>query len=171
MIGSTPQHVELAQRCKFNPNNDSVEGLDACSYVEPFETIADSESQPSPPTLPRTETHAGAGTPLCHYIAELYERNTHCGLETNIQTNSYYSFATRDEYKYIQRGIKKKVMKTHYDNVLREEITALHFPSFKNRHGVQRLVAIKQDDQALGEWELHTVEDMRWNDNRQCPNI
>jgi hypothetical protein len=52
-------------------------------------------------------------------------------------------------------------MKTHYDNVLREENTALHFPRFKNGHGVQRLVASKPDDQALGEWELRTVEDMR----------
>jgi hypothetical protein len=26
------------------------------------------------------------------------------------------------------------------------------------------------DDQALGEWELYTLEDMRWNDNHQ-PHI
>jgi hypothetical protein len=25
------------------------------------------------------------------------------------------------------------------------------------------------DDQALGEWELHTLKDMRWNDNHKCP--
>jgi len=24
-------------------------------------------------------------------------------------------------------------------------------------------------DQALGEWELHTLQDMRWNDNHQRP--
>jgi hypothetical protein len=25
------------------------------------------------------------------------------------------------------------------------------------------------DDHALAEWKLHTLEDMRWNDNHQCP--
>jgi len=53
--------------------------------------------------------------------------------------------------------------------VLKEENTALRFPSFKNRDGVQKLVATMPDDQALEEWELHTLEDMRWNDNHQRP--
>ena len=25
------------------------------------------------------------------------------------------------------------------------------------------------DDLALGEWELHTLKAMKWNDNHQCP--
>jgi len=48
-----------------------------------------------------------------------------------------------------------------------QENTALRFPSFQNGEGVQKLVASIPDDLALGEWELHTLEDMRWNDNHQ----
>jgi hypothetical protein len=65
--------------------------------------------------------------------------------------------------------LTKKGMKTYYDHLLKEENTALRFPSFKNEDDVQKVVASTPDYLALGEWELHTLEDMRWNDNHQRP--
>jgi len=60
-------------------------------------------------------------------------------------------------------------MKTYYDNVLKEENTALRFSIIKNGDGIQKLVVTMPDDQALWDWELHTLEDMIWNDNHQHP--
>jgi len=164
-IRSSPRCVEPAQHRVFNTNKNSLEDLDVLHYLEHLENVADSQSQsPLPPQL-RTESFAGAGAPRSHYIAGPWERNTQSCLKTNLQYNPYYPFATREEYKYLQCGIQKKGMKTYSDNVLKEEDTALHFPSFKSEDGIQKLVASMPDDQALREWELHTLKYMRWNHN------
>jgi hypothetical protein len=102
-------------------------------------------------------------------IAAPSERDTYGFLECNLQNNPHYPFATCEEYKYIHCRLKTKGKKTCYDNVLKEENTGLRFPRFKNGDGVQKVMASITDDVALGEWELHTLEDMRWNDNHQCP--
>jgi len=115
------------------------------------------------------EIYHGAGAPRRDHIAELWEWDAQGFFEMNLQNNPYYPFVMGDEYKYIQCGINKKGMKTYYDNMLEEENTAVHFPSIKNEDGVEKRVASIPDDLPLGEWELHTLEDMTWNDNHQRP--
>jgi hypothetical protein len=60
-------------------------------------------------------------------------------------------------------------MKTYDDNMLKEENTTLRFRSFRDGDGVQKLVASMADNLALREWELRTLNDMRWNDIHQRP--
>jgi hypothetical protein len=143
--------------------------LDVFPNLEYVENIANLDSQSSPPPLPRRETYPGACALLSDYITELWECDAHVYFETNLQNNPYYPLATYEEYKYTQCGIKRKGLKTYYDNVLTEENTHLHFPSFTNGDGIQKLVASLPEDQALGEWELLTLKDMSWNDNQQRP--
>jgi len=65
-VCSSPRRVEPAPRCDFNANKDSGEDLVVFAYIECFEMIADSESQPPPPSLPRTESYPVAGAPLSY---------------------------------------------------------------------------------------------------------
>jgi len=168
-VRSTPQLVEPALCREFNATKDSVEDLDTFPYHEHIQNIADSESIPRPPHLLQTETDPGAGAPLSDSIAEPWERDAQGILKTNQQNNPYYPFAMCKEYKYIQGRINEKGMKTYYDNMLKEVNTALHCPTFNNGDGVQKLVCRMPDDLALWEWKLHTLEDMRWNENHQRP--
>jgi hypothetical protein len=141
--------------------------LDAFPHHEHLEHITDSETQPPPPPLPQTESNLGASAVLSTYIAESLVHDSQDFFKTNLQNNPYYTFVTCEEYKYIHCGIKKKGMTTYYDNVLNDENAGLGLRSFNNRDGVQKLAASMPADAALGEWELHTLEDMKWKDNHQ----
>jgi len=170
-IHSAPRHVEPAQPYEFNANKDSVEDWDASPYHEHIDIIADSECQPPPRPQARTETYLGTGALLSDDIAEPWECTAQHCLEMHLQNNPYNPFAMCKECKYILCGIKKRGMKMYYDNVPKEDNTAPRFPSFNNGDSVQKLLASMPSNQALREWELHTLKDMRSNKNHQWPII
>jgi hypothetical protein len=74
-----------------------------------------------------------------------------------------------EEFKYIQCGMKVMGIKMYYDSMLKEENAAQGFPTIKNRYGFQKLMGLMPVDQAVGERELHTVEDMKCNENHHDP--
>lgn len=168
-IRSVPRPVESTQQCDFNAKKDSIEDLDAFPYLELLQIIADSESQPLPSSVPLMDIYPGGGAPLNDYITEQWEHAAQACVQTNLQNNPYYRFKMCGEYTFIWWGIEKKSMETHFDNMLKDENTPLHFASFKHGDGIQKLVASMKDIQALGQWELHTLEDKKCNDNYRCP--
>jgi hypothetical protein len=167
-VHSAPRRVETAQRRECNANHDYVEDFDMFPYLEYIQNIPDTESRPPPP-VPRTETYLGTSGTQIDYNAKPWERDALGCLGMNLHNDPYYPFVTSEEYKYIQCGTEKMGIKTYYDKVLKEEYTAQCFPSFKDGDRIQMLVACMPDVQALGEWVLYTLEDIRWNDNRQHP--
>ena len=66
-------------------------------YVKSVQNIADSDSQPPPAPLSRTETLPRAGALLRDYIVKPWERDTQGCLEMNLQENPYYPFVTHEE--------------------------------------------------------------------------
>jgi len=167
-IPSAPWCVGLSQHPELNPKTASVEDSDSIPYLEDIENIADSDSPP-PSRQKQTLIYSGAAALLIDYIAEPWERDTLGCLEMNLQNIPYYPLATREKSKYIHCGIKKKGMKTNSDNVLKEENNALYFSMLKNGDRVQKFVASMPEDHGLKQWELHTLEEIRWNDNQHSP--
>jgi hypothetical protein len=68
----------------------------------------------------------------------------------------------------VKCAIKKKGMKSDCDNVMKEDNTTLGFVNFKTGDGILNHLASMADDQAVGEWKLHHLEDMKWNHIHQC---
>jgi len=112
-IRTTPRRVEPNQHCDFNSHRDSVKSLDTFHYLQHLENIADAESQPLPPSLLQIEKYPGRTAPMIDCIAERCKCDTVGVLETNLQNNPYYPFATRGKSKSIQCGIKKQGIKTY----------------------------------------------------------
>jgi hypothetical protein len=132
-----PRRVERAQCHEFNAKKDLVEELDAFPCLEHVENVAWSESHPPPPSVPQTDIYPGTGAPLIDFLAEAWEHDAQGCLETNLQNNPYYLFATHEQDKYIQCGIKKKGMQTYYDNLLKEDNNSPYFSCFKTMDLIQ----------------------------------
>jgi hypothetical protein len=108
-----------------------IQNLDAVLYINLVESIADSTSHSLPLSLPPLAIYPGCGALLIDYIVEPLTRNSQGCHETNLSINSYYTFATFQEYKYALCGINKTGMKTYYDNILKEEYSDQGFPCIR----------------------------------------
>jgi len=100
-VRSLLRRVEPAQHYESNINKDAVDDLDTFPYLQDVENIAETESQ-QPPPLPWTEIYSSASALLIDCISEPWEPDTQGWLETNLRNNSYYLFATGEQYRYIQ---------------------------------------------------------------------
>jgi hypothetical protein len=165
--GLIQQRLKSAPGSEFNTNNYHVTVQSAYPSREHLEFLM--ETQPEPILEARIEIFPNAGAPLVGYQPQPWECDEDGNLEENLMNDPYFPFTTREEYKFVKRGIKKKGMKTYYDNVLKEENTGLRFPSFRNGGGIQRLVASIRDGKGLGKWGFHTLPDMRWKNDHPEP--
>jgi len=88
--------VEPSQHHEFNTIKDSVEDWDAFPCIAHVGNIADTETLPPPPPPPWMDTNPAACAPLSDYIAEAWGCDAEGCLETNVQNDPYYPFATCD---------------------------------------------------------------------------
>jgi hypothetical protein len=79
-------------------------------YLEHVAHIADAESEPPPPPLLWLDIYTSSGATQCDYVAEPRKRDAQVFIQTNLQKDRDYPFATREEYKNIPCGIETKGM-------------------------------------------------------------